>query len=227
MSSLTTHQPQPSGPPPEPAGHPDATSHRPRLTERMGDPGVPGLSLFGFALVLFGLQFIVSPDIRGAAVFGLLVAAIGETASGLLYILRGQTYQGSVLATFGIWLFGLFMMFVLGESNQLLTTESVAWFSFVLIVPVAYMAVPSFLHRNRPFSLAFVALIGVLFWLGLGELYESAAMLKVAGVLAWVAAVPIWFVAFRDVVQESGVHVPGVTGRGAGRAAATGPVSHS
>lgn len=143
--------------------------------------------------------------------FGLLVAAIGETGSGALYILRGQTYQGSVLVTFGIWLFGLFMMFVLGERLGLLTPESIAWYSFALIGPVGFMAVPSFLHRNKPFMLGFVALFGVLLFLGLGELHESTVILQVAAILAWIAAVPIWFVAFRDVVQESGIHVPGVT----------------
>jgi hypothetical protein len=46
-----------------------------------------------------------------------------------------------------------------------------------VIVPVAILAVPAIVRRNYPFTIAFVALIGLLLLLGLGyhDLYDAVS----------------------------------------------------
>jgi hypothetical protein len=168
------------------------------------------LSLFGFALFLYGIQFVVYANAApGAAtssvatIYAVLVAAIGETLAGVLYILRGQGYQASILCGFGLWLFGLYLLLTLGADNRAFSPDAVGWYAIALIIPVAFMAIPSLLHRNVPLSIAFVALIGVLLFLGAGFLSAnltarppvppSVNLLRISGIFAWVAAAALWY----------------------------------
>jgi hypothetical protein len=145
-----------------------------------------------------------------ATIYAILVAAVGETLAGLLYILRGQGYQASVLCGFGLWLLGLYLLLTLGAENKGFAPDAVGWYAIALIAPVAFMAIPSILHRNAAFILAFAALIGVLLFLGTGFLSAnlaakppvppSVSLLRVSGVLAWVAAAALWYSAARIVL---------------------------
>jgi len=133
------------------------SSERASLASATADPGAIGLSLFGFALLLYGVQFVVHANAApGAATssvgttYAILVAAAGETLAGLLYILRGQGYQASILCGFGLWLLGLYLLLTLGTENKAFSPDAVGWYSIALIVPVAFMSIPSFLHRNLP-----------------------------------------------------------------------------
>jgi len=193
------------------------SSARASLSSATADPGAIGLSLFGFALFLYGVQFVVYAGAApGAAtssvatIYALLVAGVGETLAGLLYILRGQGYQASVLCGFGLWLLGLYLLLTLGAENKSFAPDAVGWYAIALIAPVAFMAIPSILHRNAAFILAFAALIGVLLFLGTGFLSAnlaakppvppSVSLLRVSGVLAWVAAAALWYSAARIVL---------------------------
>jgi hypothetical protein len=175
------------------------------------------MSLFGFALFLYGVQFVVYAGAApGAAtssvatIYAVLVAAIGETLAGIFYILRGQGYQASILCGFGLWLFGLYLLLTLGAENKAFAPDAVGWYAIALIVPVAFMAIPAILHRNAALVLAFVALIGVLLFLGVGFLSANLAakppvppsvnLLRVSGVFAWIAAAPLWYTAARVVL---------------------------
>ena len=186
------------------------SSERASLGSATADPGAIGLSLFGFALFLYGIQFVVYANAApGAAtssvatIYAVLVAAIGETLAGVLYILRGQGYQASILCGFGLWLFGLYLLLTLGADNRAFSPDAVGWYAIALIIPVAFMAVPSVLHRNVPLSIAFVALIGVLLFLGAGFLSANLAArppmppsvsdLRVSGIFAFVAAAALWY----------------------------------
>lgn len=186
------------------------SSERASLSSATADPGAIGLSLFGFALFLYGIQFVVYAGAApGAAtssvatIYAVLVAAAGETLAGVLYILRGQGYQASILCGFGLWLFGLYLLLTLGEENKAFSTDAVGWYAIALIVPVAFMAIPSILHRNVPLIIAFVALIGLLLFLGAGFLSAnltakppvppSVNELRVSGIFAFVAAAALWF----------------------------------
>jgi len=205
------------------------------LSSATADPGAIGLSLFGFALFLYGVQFVVyagaAPGAATSAVattYAVLVAAAGETLAGVLYLLRGQGYQASILCGFGLWLLGLYLLLTLGADNKAFSPDAVGWYAIALVVPVAFMAIPSIMHRNPAFILAFVALIGVLLFLGIGFLNAnlaatppvppSTSLLRISGICAWVAAAPLWYAAARSVLD--------VGKAPAGHAAAaTGPTS--
>jgi len=186
------------------------SAERDSLSSSTADPGAIGLSLFGFALFLYGIQFVVYAGAApGAAtssvatIYAVLVAAAGETLAGILYILRGQGYQASILCGFGLWLFGLYLLLTLGADNKAFAPDAVGWYAIALIVPVAFMAIPSVLHRNVPLVIAFVALIGLLLFLGTGFLSAnltvrppvppSVNQLRVSGIFAFIAAAALWF----------------------------------
>ena len=193
------------------------SQERASLASATADPGAIGLSLFGFALFLYGIQFVVyAGTAPGAAtssvatIYAILVAAVGETLAGILYILRGQGYQASILCGFGLWLLGLYLLLTLGAENKGFAPDAFGWYAIALIAPVAFMAIPSILHRNVAFILAFAALIGLLLFLGIGFLSANLAakppvppsvnLLRVSGVLAWVAAAALWYSAARIVL---------------------------
>src|SRR5215471_10039549 len=182
------------------------SSARASLGSAAADPGAIGLSLFGFALFLYGIQFVVYAGAApGAAtssvatIYAILVAAVGETLAGILYILRGQGYQASILCGFGLWLLGLYLLLTLGADNKAFAPDAVGWYAIALIVPVAYMSIPSFLHRNVPLVIAFVALILLLLFLGIGFLTAkppvppSVNLLRISGACAFLAAAALWF----------------------------------
>jgi hypothetical protein len=193
-------------------------SERASLGSSIADPGAIGLSLFGFALFLYGIQFVVysgaapgTATSSVATIYAILVAAVGETLAGVLYLLRGQGYQASILCGFGLWLLGLYLLLTLGAENKGFAPPAVGWYAIALIIPVAFMAIPSIQHRDPVFGLAFVALIGVLLFLGMGFLGAdlaakppvppSTGLLRLSGVFAWIAAAPLWYAAARIVLE--------------------------
>jgi hypothetical protein len=193
------------------------SSERASLGSATADPGAIGLSLFGFALFVYGVQFVVYANAApGAAtssvatIYAVLVAAVGETLAGIFYILRGQGYQASILCGFGLWLLGLYLLLTLGAENKAFAPPAVGWYAIALIVPVAYMSIPSFLHRNVPLIVAFVALIGLLLFLGIGFLSANLAAkppvppsvneLRVSGIFAFIAAAALWYRAMTIVL---------------------------
>jgi succinate-acetate transporter protein len=212
------------------------SSERASLSSATADPGAIGLSLFGFALFVYGIQFVVYANAApGAAtssvatIYAVLVAAIGETLAGILYILRGQGYQASILCAFGLWLFGLYLLLTLGADNKAFSPDAVGWYAIALIIPVAFMAIPSIQHRNPAFILAFLALIGLLLFLGMGFLSAnlaakppvppSANELRVSGICGFVAAAALWYAAARIVLAVGA----GPAGSDAAEPATAGP----
>ena len=204
------------------------SSERASLGSATADPGAIGLSLFGFALFLYGVQFVVYANAApGAATssvattYAILVAAVGETLAGILYILRGQGYQASILCGFGLWLLGLYLLLTLGAENKAFSPDAVGWYAIALIVPVAFMSIPSFLHRNLPLIVAFVALIGLLLFLGTGFLSAnltakppvppSVNELRVSGIFAFIAAAALWYRAMAIVLAIGNSHADQAT----------------
>ena len=141
----------------------------------MADPMPVAFALFAFALGLYFVRFeSVSPATiaAGSTTVGLnyavLVAGLAEVLGGVLGMIRGIGYPAYVTTTFGLWLIGFYLLVTSGAANKEFTTNALAWYSLMLIVPVAILAVPAFAHRNLLFMIAFVALIGLLLFLGLG-----------------------------------------------------------
>ena len=210
------------------------SSERASLSSATADPGAIGLSLFGFALFLYGIQFVVYANAApGAATssvataYAILVAAAGETLAGVFYILRGQGYQASILCGFGLWLGGLYLLLTLGTENKAFSPDAVGWYSIALIVPVAFMSIPSFLHRNVPLAVAFAALIGLLLFLGIGFLSAnltakppvppSVSALRISGIFAFIATAALWYRAAEIVLAigktpaQATIPAPGVS----------------
>ena len=155
----------------------------------VADPVPVGLALFALALALFGARFITVKDttvVAGSLTvglnYGVLVAAIAESVCGILALMRGVTYPGYVLSIFGIWLWGFYFLITAGAGSKDFTPDALAWYAFLLDIPVILMAVPAFVHRNIPFVIAFIGLIVLVFFLGLGyHDVNSAINAAVAG----------------------------------------------
>jgi hypothetical protein len=214
----------------------------------MADPTPIAFCLFAFALVVYGIRFVsvssgtlVGPT-SFALNYALLAAGIAQAIVGFLAVIRGMTYRGWVTAIFGVWLIGFYLLLThvdmtpverapAGDAKATAVAhatvtawhaDSVAWFVLALIVPVAILAVPSFVHRNVPFMIAFVAILVLLLLLGLSflnvynevtdatkgghlDLSNAVSMLKVSAWCAFAGAVAIWWVFARDVYQMTGV----------------------
>jgi hypothetical protein len=200
---------------------------------RMADATPVAFGLFAFALAMYGVRF-VSVDVTtltaGPTTVGLnyavLVGAIAETVGGILAIIRGITYPAYVITTFGIWLFGFYLLVTSGAAQKDFTPDALAWYALVLVVPVAVMAVPAVVHRNVPFTIAFVALIALLLLLGLGyhsvqhalassaqthaapQLDTAVNLLVASAWCAFAAALSLIWVFARDVYRAAGLLHP-------------------
>jgi succinate-acetate transporter protein len=197
---------------------------------RMSNPMPVAFGLFAFALCMYAVRFIdvgpttiVANSKSDAFVYALLVAGIAETVCGVLAIIRGQAYQGSVASTFGIWLIGFFLLLTVGVKDKAFTPDAVGWYALILIVPVAIFAVPEFVHRNVPLMIAFTTIIVLLLLLGLGfhdlnndlvnaavtkrppSLSGVADMLKISAWMGLIAAAAIWYLMARDLYRITGI----------------------
>jgi hypothetical protein len=196
----------------------------------MADPMPIAFALFAFALGVYFIRFqgvnagtLASGPTTEALNYAVLAGGIAETVGGVLGIIRGIGYPAYVTTTFGIWLLGFYLLITSGAASKEFTPDALAWYSLVLIVPVAILAVPAFVHLNIPFMIAFLALLGLLLFLGLGyhslndQLVTAAAtksaphlgtavdLLKVSAWCGLVAALAIWAVFAQEVYQLTGL----------------------
>jgi hypothetical protein len=205
-------------------------SNTPSPASLMADPMPLAYGLFAFALGVYGIRF-ASVDATTLAAgattvalnYAVLIAGVAETLAGVLGLIKGIAYPAYVTTIFGIWLIGFYLLVTSGAENKAFTPDALAWYVLVLIVPVAILAVPAVVHRNYPFTIAFVALLGLLVLLGLGyhDLYSAVAtatqtkgvpqlltavnLLKASAWFGFVAALAIWWVFAREVYQSAGI----------------------
>lgn len=202
----------------------------PAASPTMADPTPVAFALFAFALAVYGIRFasvsattVAAAPTTVALDYAILVAGIAETVVGVLAVIRGIAYRGYVTTIFGIWLLGFYLLITSGAENKAFTPDALAWYVLVLIVPVALLAVPSIVHRNIAFIIAFVAILVVLLLLGLGyhdlhnaisaaakaktppDLSRAVNLLKTSAWFAFVGAAAIWWVFARDVYRITGV----------------------
>lgn len=173
-----------------------------RMDRQFGNPGVFGLATFGLALSALAFQVLVSDAAAAATLYLILVAAIGETIAGMWAIARGNTYVAGILTTFGIWLFGFYMMRTQGEELGIVTPQAEGAYTLLLIIPVVYLGIIAFRARLAVFSVAFVALIAMLVFLGIGYYFESGISRTIAGILALIAAIPIFYLSYEEAAEE-------------------------
>ena len=173
------------------------------MNSKMGNPGVFGLASLGFALAVLGFQFVApGQGTGGATTYAVLVAAIGETAAGLLSIARGDTWFAAVLTTFGAWLFGYFFLITSDPAKGLITPKSNGLFILLLIVPLAYYALPAFRLRLVPLSLCFVGIALALAFLGFGSYFSKTSLGTIGGWLS-LASAAITFYISSQTLDES------------------------
>ena len=148
----------------------------------VADPVPIGTALFAFALAIYGVRFsdvnattVAAGPVTVGLNYAVLIAAIGESICGILAVVRGLTYKGYILSIFGIWLWGFFFLITVGAASKPFTPDSVGRYALLLDIPAIIMAVPAFKQRNIPLSIAFVGLIILQFFLGLGyhEVYNA------------------------------------------------------
>jgi GPR1/FUN34/yaaH family len=209
------------------------------------------LVIYGVRFVAVGAATIEGPTSE-ALNYAILVGGVAELLGGILALIRGSDYAAWVTSIFGLWLIGFFLLLThvdqaaahdtgivtAGPGGKPLPSsvtaalqsanvtawhaESVAWYVFILIIPIVILAVPAFIQRNIPFMLAFVAIVVVLVLLGLGfhDVYQSVTdvtrgkalapdlgtsvdLLKVSAYAAFVAAAAIFWVFAREVFPPS------------------------
>jgi succinate-acetate transporter protein len=179
------------------------------MPTKLGNPGVFGLASLGFALGVLGFQFVdTAQGTAGATVFAVLVAAIGETAAGLLSIARGDTWFAAVLTTFGAWLFGYFFLITSDPKAGLMTPKSNGLFILMLIIPLAYYAIPALKMRLVPLSLAFIGIAASLAFLGFGSYFSKSALGTTGGWLSLGSALVVFYVSYQTLDESFAPPVP-------------------
>ncbi len=171
---------------------------------KLGNPGIFTLLGFGYSVGVLGVQQILPyPELLGAAIYAVIVGAIAEFIGGMWCFARGETYLGSVVATFGAWLIGYFLLVTHGVTLKVFHPVSGALFCFLLLPPVVMLTVPAIKIRLKELTWAFIFLIGLLLFLGLANLPIPGAFLfqKIGGVFALLSAIVLWHLAWKAIHQ--------------------------
>ena len=169
---------------------------------KLGNPGIFTLLGFGFSVAVLGIQQLLPyPELLGAAIYAVMVGAIAEFIGGMWCFARNETYIGSVVATFGAWLLGYFLLVTQGIPLKVFHPLSSALFCFVLIPPVIMLTMPAIKLRITALKWAFIFLTGLLLFLGLANLPIAGAVVfqKVGGVFALLSAVILWKMAWKAI----------------------------
>jgi succinate-acetate transporter protein len=168
-------------------------------------PDIFALLLFGYSLAVLGVELVITHNAVGALVFGIFIAGVAESIGGLWEISRGKTLIGTTMATFGLWLVGLFLLETMGRLLGLVSPATMGTYFLVLLIPVAILAIPPFKnHMGWPIRGAFAALFLLVLFAGAEFVVGMRTLGLIAGILAWVSAFFIWTIAVEDVLEIGG-----------------------
>jgi succinate-acetate transporter protein len=168
-------------------------------------PDIFALLLFGYSLAVLGVELLLTHKAAGALVFGIFIAGVAESISGMWEISRGETLLGTTMATFGLWLFGLFLLETIGRTLGLVSPTTLGTYFLVLLVPIAILAIPPFKnHMGWPIRGAFAALFLLVLFAGVEFVIGIEILGLIAGILAWISAFFIWVLAIEEVVEIGG-----------------------
>lgn len=168
-------------------------------------PDIFALLLFGYSLAVLGVELLLTHKAAGALVFGIFIAGVAESIGGVWEISRGKTLIGTTMATFGIWLVGLFLLETMGRILGLVSPATMGTYFLVLLVPIAILAIPPFKnHMGWPIRGAFAALFLLVLFAGVEFVVGMQLLGLIAGVFAWVSALFIWTIAIEDVLEIGG-----------------------
>lgn len=171
----------------------------PTHTATFGNPNIFGLSAFGFSLFLLGMEMVVSRDIAGGALYGLLLAGILEFVAGMWMIAKGESYLASIMTIFGAWLICFFLLMTHGKSIGVFSGASAGWYMLAMEVPIVMLAIPAFVQKKAILSAAFACLIALVFALGLGFILASNLWFFVSGICAFASALFIWWLLWHNI----------------------------
>jgi succinate-acetate transporter protein len=169
------------------------------ITITFGNPNIFGLSAFGFSLFLLGMELVVSKDIAGAALYGVLFAGVLEFIAGMWMISKGESYLSNILSVFGGWLVGLFFLMTQGKSLGVFNPASVGWYILAIEPPLVILAIPAVKFRKGILISAFLSLFVLVAFLGGGFILGNPGMEFIAGIFAFISAVFIWWLLWHNV----------------------------
>ena len=171
-----------------------AESHSTSMTPRLF-----GLLLFGASLAAIGSFDFVGQG-EGAVVFGCFIGGLGELIAGLWELKVGDDHIGTVMAAFGTWLLGLFLLFSVGGQLGLASPAALAIYMLVFLVPVVLLYIPVYANQ-LPWNvhLTFIALFVLQLFTGVSFIYESQPVVLIAGSAGYVAACCIWYLCYEDI----------------------------
>ena len=212
------------------ASHTQASDGQRTLPSPMADPVPVALGLFALALFLFGVRYVQvdaatlsSGPITVGLDYALLITGIAQILGGVLAIVRGMAYPAYITVIFGFWLVGFYLLVTSGVEKKAFTPEAVAWYCLALVIPVAILAVPAFVHRQVPYMITFVSILGILILVGIGfhavhnaidtatrtktapDFSGPVRLLKASAWCAFAAAATIWFAFAHNVFRATGV----------------------
>jgi succinate-acetate transporter protein len=165
-------------------------------------PDIFALLLFGYSLAILGVELFITHKAVGALVFGIFIAGVAESIGGVWEISRGETLIGTTMATFGLWLVGLFLLETVGRILGLVSPATMGTYFLVLLVPIAILAIPPFSnHMGWPIRGAFAALFLLVLFAGVEFVVGMEVLTQIAGILAWISAVFIWVLAIEEVAE--------------------------
>lgn len=172
---------------------------------RLGNPNIFALGAFGFSLAMLGVELTIDHAAAGATMYAVFFAGLLEFIAGMWLIAKGESYLASIVALFGGWLLGFFLLNTQGKVLGLANPAGNAWYMFALLVPIAFLAIPAVKMGRTKLICAFVALFALVLALGLGFLLGPAAVGKpymvIAGWCAFISMFFIWWLMYDNIME--------------------------
>jgi len=196
----------------------------------VSDPVPIGTALLAFALPIYGIRFVgvngstfAAGPITVGLNYALLVAAIGESVCGLLALTRGASYHGYILGIFGVWLWGFYFLVTTGAASKQGVHDRCAPSARDPGNPHGRSRIRA---KEHPLATAFVGLIVLVFFLGLGyhdvytaintatatksppQFSSAVSLLKGSAWAAWVAAAALFWMFAVEVIRRPACYAP-------------------
>jgi succinate-acetate transporter protein len=172
---------------------------------KLGNPNIFALGAFGYSLAMLGTELLIDHAAAGATMYAVLFAGLMELIAGMWLIAKGESYLASIVAFFGGWLIGLFLLSTQGDVLGIANDVGKAWYMFALLPPIALLSIPAFKMRRVKLIGAFIALFVLVLFLGLGFNLGPAgaghSSMVIAGWFAWIAMIFIWWLMYDNIME--------------------------
>ncbi|OKY77806.1 MAG: Succinate-acetate transporter protein [Candidatus Methanohalarchaeum thermophilum] len=169
----------------------------------IGNPVIIALSSFATALLVLGIvEATGMHKFAPALLFAVFWAGVAQIPTALISAIRGDVYVGSVVGTFGNWLLAFFLLqFVSATGAVPVDPAAVGLFSLILVPAILILWIPAIKAGDTPFNAAFAVLTVMILFLSSGEILGNPMFIKIAGVLALIAAAIIYYVMYENTMH--------------------------